>query len=436
MPTLTATVLPAVAAVRLDIDFSDIDSPYVYVTRLNQVTGVSSPVRLHGFATTVGGLAYTNLYAGYKQVLYDLEAPLDTPVTYTATSVLSTMNVNTDFESGSVLPWVANSAGAASLFTISATTGMVGSYAASVIGDGATATPGAWGELVPATPGATWTFSVLTIATSISVTIGIRWINATGGLISTTSTSATINPSPLTTMTVSGTAPALTAFAQPVYQLAGTPSGTDQGLFDSAVLSVAAATVTTASVTVASLSQAYLKDPQNPANNVIVTFCFDPQPGCTPQEGIFWQEMDPAEVWNANSAAFEINNQPDAAVVSKQRQDPSSTLSLVTRQFPDRDRLLALLSPGTPLFFQVTSEYGVPDRYMAVGNVSVGRVLPDHRFPIRIISLPFVSAVAPGGTMAGVLGARWRDGCNKFTTWSAVTAASITWTQALQGALG
>jgi hypothetical protein len=73
---------------------------------------------------------------------------------------------------------------------------------------------------------------------------------------------------------------------------------------------------------------------------------------------------------------------------------------------------------------------------ISVGGTSEGRVLPDHRFPIRVFSLPFQAVSAPGGLMQGTVGARWQDTCNQFATWGAVNAAGLTWTQVLQGAAG
>lgn len=432
MPTLTATVLPAIAGVRLDVDFTDTDSPYVYITRTNNVTGVVTPVRLHGQTTTVGGLAYANLYAGYQGVFYDLEAPLDTPVSYTASSVLSTMNLNTTFESASLVPWTVNAAAVLPLFTLS-TPGLTGTYSAALVGDGATATPTVFSERIPATVGSTWTITANT-ESNVNFVLGLRWLTSAGAQISLAGTTANTGLTAPVSVTYSFVAPATTAFVQGYVQVSGTPAGGSGVIFDDVTVTVPAATATSATVTVQSLSQSYLKDPQNPANNVGVLFCFDPQPNCTPTEGIFFQSMD-TETWAANSAAFGINNQPSAMVVSKQRQNPSSTLILVTRQFVDRDRLLALLSPGTPLLFQVPPEYGIPDLSMSVGAVSVQRPLPDHRYPIRIVSLPWVSAVMPSGPMGGALGARWQDGCHKFATWAAISAASVTWQQALQGAL-
>ncbi len=123
-------------------------------------------------------------------------------------------------------------------------------------------------------------------------------------------------------------------------------------------------------------------------------------------------------------------------MVSKVRSSVASTLTLVSRTFADRDRLNALLTPGSPLLFQVPEQYGVPDQYMSIAATAVGRVLPDHQFPIRVFSLPYAAVSAPGGPMQGTIGARWSDTCNRYANWAAVYSAGLTWIQVLDGAAG
>jgi hypothetical protein len=168
---------------------------------------------------------------------------------------------------------------------------------------------------------------------------------------------------------------------------------------------------------------------------VRVDFTFDPNPLCVPAEGIFWQSLD-VEQQGANAATFNINNQANPVVVSKTRSSVTSTLTLVSRTFPDRDRLIALLEPGSPLLFQAPDEYALPDRYLSIGADTISRVLPDHRIPLRVFSLPHAVVSSPGGPMQGTVGARWADTCTRYATWTLVTAAGLTWTQVLDGLAG
>lgn len=436
MPTITPTANNAKSLVRLDLDFTDTDSPYAYVTRVDATTGAPTAVRTHGVTTSLNGLAYSNMYAGYKAVLYDTEAPMDTPVYYTATAPAAALNVNQDFEEGFVEPWVpANGATVA----IAYGTSHLGSYSMRINGNGATADARSLSELIPATPNANFTGSgwlLLAGTATQTANVAVQFLDATQAVLTTVGNSQTLTLGVWQFFTqVYGPAPANTAFVRLLIQITGTPAATVFVYGDQMALSSLDASATSAPTLLPSLGSCWLKDPLAPANNVRVDFCFDPNPLCAPQEGVFFQSLD-VETLPANSAAFNVNNQPEPVITSKVRSSDTSTLTVVSRTFQDRDRLRALLLPGTPLLWQVPDEYGSPDRYISVGNAGFSRVLPDHRIPIRVLGMPFVVTKAPGGPSQGVYGARWQDSCNRYATWAAVTAAGITWTQALDGALG
>jgi hypothetical protein len=431
MSTITATADNAKSQVRLDIDFSDIDAPYVLVNRVDPATGAATAVRGHGSSTTIAGVAYAPMQAGYKAVLYDTEAPLDSTVYYTATAPVATLNANPTFSGGYSDPWYGTDPG----ITIRMVSDTSGKNFMTFFTAGATATPTIRAEDVPATPGATLTITA-TMSANISkgVGLGFDFLDASGAILGGgASVFATVLDAQV--VTASGTAPANTVAARPFILMTGTPGATVVVNINPVTLTNAAGSATSGGVTLQSLGAAQLKDPLRPGNNVRVDFCFDPNPLCIPAEGVFWQSMD-TEDQGANAATFNINNQPNPVVVSKARSSISSTLTLVSRTFPDRDRLDVLLAPGSPLLFQVPDEYGVPDRYMSIGTETKARTLPDHRFPIRIFSLPHVAVSAPGGPMQGTVGARWQDTCNRYATWAAVTAAGLTWTQVLDGLAG
>jgi hypothetical protein len=434
VPTITATADNAKSQVRLDLDFSDIDAPYAYVTRVDPVTGASTPVRGHGSSTTIAGLPYVPMQAGYKAVLYDTEMPLDQAFYYVATAPSVTLNATSKFSGGYSEPWYCTTP----TIPVRITRNVSGNYFLSMQGDGATASPTLRGEEVPANPGPTFTFTASVSANATTnVTIAIGCLDATGTLIANSPASSTVTggASAATTLTAQVTAPANTVSVRPVLAMTGTPPATTIVSFSSAVVSNAAGSATSGNVTVQSLGSCWLKDPLRPGNNVRVDFAFDPNPLCTPTRGVFFQSMD-TETRAANAATFNVNNQALPVVVSKTRSAISSTLTLVSRTFADRDALNALLAPGSPLLFQVPSAYGVVDQNMSVGASAVGRVLPDHQFPIRVFSLPYVQVAAPGGPAQGTVGARWQDMCNRYANWAAVTAAGLTWLQVLDGQAG
>lgn len=430
MSTITATADNTRSQVRLDVDFSDIDAPYVLVNRVDPVTGAFTQVRGHGGSFSINAVAYSPMQAGYKAVLYDTEAPLDSAVYYTATAPLVTLNANPTFTSNFVDPWYPS----ASTIQIYLSTSTAGVDFLSFTTDGATAAPTIRAEDVPATPGATFTVTAAVSANaSQAITVGMSFRDASGAILSSTTTAATVLGS--TTVVATATAPANTVSVQPVIAMTGTPAATTVVSASSVVLTSAAGSAISGGVVLASLGAARLKDPLRPGNSVRIDFVFDPNPLCVPAEGIFWQAMD-SEDQAANSATFNVNNQATPITVSKVRSSVTSTLTLVSRTFADRDRMVALLAPGSPLLFQAPDEFGVPDRYLSVGNDSFGRVLPDHRFPIRVVSLPHTVVSAPGGPMQGTVGARWSDMCNRYASWGAINTAGLTWTQILDGAAG
>lgn len=430
MSTIVATADNTKSQVRLDVDFSDIDAPYVLVNRVDPNTGATTAVRGHGSSTTLAGVAYAPMQAGYKATLYDTEAPLDSTVYYTATAPIATLNANPVFSTGYTDPWYPTDPAV----VIRPTSTRGGSDFLSFQTAGATANPTIRAEDIAATPGASWTVSAtLSANVSQAITVGVTFRDASGAVLSGPSTAATVLGS--TVVSVTATAPAGTVSAQPFLTMSGTPAASTIISVSQVVVTTAVGSATSGGVTLLSLGAARLKDPLRPGNNVRIDFTFDPNPLCIPAEGIFWQSLD-TEERAANAATFNINNQPNPIVVSKVRSSVTSTLTLVSRTFADRDRLDVLLAPGSPLLFQAPDEYGVPDRYLSVGNQSTARVLPDHRFPIRVFSLPHVTVSAPGGPMQGTVGARWQDTCNRYATWALVNAAGLTWTQVLQGLAG
>jgi len=431
VPTLTATADSSKSQVRLDLDFTDLDCPYALVNRVDPVTGATTQVRGHGSSVSVGGVAYAPMQAGYKAVLYDTEAPLDSAFYYTAVAPIATLNVDPTFSGGYTDPWYVTDPN----ITMRITADTSGNNFLSFFTAGATATPTIRGEDIPAMPGAgVGATIVVSMSASNGVAVGLTFRDATGAVLSAPTTSATVLAS--TTLTVSGSAPANTVTVQPFIQMTGTPgAGVTCNVDSLTVTNFAGGSATSGGVTLASLGSCQFKDPLRPGSNVRVDFCFDPNPLCIPAEGVFWQSLD-VEQQSANAVVLNVNNQENPLVVSKVRSSPASTLTLVSRTFPDRDRLITLLKPGSPLLFQAPDEYGLPDRYISVGTDSISRVLPDHKFPIRVFSLPHQVVSAPGGPMQGTVGARWQDTCNRYATWAAVNAAGLTWIQVLDGLAG
>jgi len=105
----------------------------------------------------------------------------------------------------------------------------------------------------------------------------------------------------------------------------------------------------------------------------------------------------------------------------RQRRDRDSTLTVVSRTFDDRDDLIELTRPGSPLQFVFPADYGVPDAYMDVHDVTINRGTPDHRYEPRLHQLPFSAVARPVGPTQGVCGERFMDLCDD--DWGTLAAA-------------
>ena len=186
-------------------------------------------------------------------------------------------------------------------------------------------------------------------------------------------------------------------------------------------------------ITIAAGGMFRLKDPVRPCNDLVVLLCA-PDAGTTcDKEGVSFEEMD-LEAYAANSFSLPVTNRPKPIPITRARRGVSSNLHLITHTFDDRDALLTLLAPGSLVLWQGPPEYGIPDRYMDVGQVGVARGLQDHRKQARKVSLPHTEADRPAGPTLGVCGNRVQDLCDVYATWGDMATAGLTWLSLLQGA--
>jgi hypothetical protein len=185
-------------------------------------------------------------------------------------------------------------------------------------------------------------------------------------------------------------------------------------------------------LTVASSHEFRLGDPVRPCNDVILRFLDDPDPNCVPTQGIFFGNMSP-EVASAASGAFWPTNASNPIVINRSRQSLSATLTVATRTFMDRDALRTLNAPGSVTFLRGPAAYGLPDRYMSIGDVTETRPMSDHKIQPRMVELPHLVTSRPSGPSQGVCGARVKDMCDIYATLDALAASGLTWVDLLRG---
>lgn len=182
----------------------------------------------------------------------------------------------------------------------------------------------------------------------------------------------------------------------------------------------------------------WIKDPVRPCHDRNVPLCFtqanlaEAADGtyCIPGSGIFFASMD-VESYEPNTLTLNPTNAKYPVAMSRQRRGVSTILQLVTRTFADRDALLVLADPGSPLFWQGPANYGIMDQYLDVGTLSVERGLTDHRFQVRVLNLPYVQVARPAGPSQGVCGSQVSDYCD--TTWAELEADGFTWDDLIRG---
>jgi hypothetical protein len=155
-------------------------------------------------------------------------------------------------------------------------------------------------------------------------------------------------------------------------------------------------------------------------------------PECLPGDSIVFAQMG-SEVRSNRTTAFFPNNAEFPIPASRTRASIQSTLRLVTRTFTARDSIITLNAPGDPLLFQIPAVYGIPDRYMTVGDYTVDRFSADHKVQWRANTLPHTVVQSPPGLAEGVLGVRWADLCDLYVTFDDANTAGLTWTEVLLG---
>lgn len=176
----------------------------------------------------------------------------------------------------------------------------------------------------------------------------------------------------------------------------------------------------------------HLKDPVNPCHDVRVAVCID-EPGCVDSDpGAFYIGHSP-DVRHARSVNLLPVNAKRPIVISRQRQDPESTLAIGTQDCDDELAMVLLNDPGTPLLWQALPEYCIADRYISVGEYEVGRIGVDQRLETRIHLMPYLQVERPAGPGNGPCGVRFNDLCDLYDTWDEMAAAGLTWNDLLMG---
>lgn len=194
-------------------------------------------------------------------------------------------------------------------------------------------------------------------------------------------------------------------------------------------------TATAGPITMLSSNHPWLKSPLHPWQDKRLNLSMPlSSPFCDDEDAVFFAAMD-VEARPGRTSVFPVDQRKNPIPAPRVRGGITSSLRLISRTFPARDQIIQLNESGDPLLFQTPQNpdvYGIPDRYMSVGDYTVARLSPNHKQPWRAITLPHVEIDRPAGLSDGVLGNRWADICD-YGTFGAATAAGLTWTKVLMG---
>lgn len=205
----------------------------------------------------------------------------------------------------------------------------------------------------------------------------------------------------------------------PVEYLSGLPGGT--------------ATVAAGPITLGSQSTWRLGDPLRPYLDMAMVLTRSTATACpVAPNAIITSLTDDSLSGQSESVAVPGSGYP--LTNPEPISSPTFGIAFVTKTTADREAAESLFAPGGILLLRAPSAYALPSRYLRVDSVGIARVRSDHRFPWRRFDAQVREEEQPTGAAYGWLGACWADLCSgSYPTWSAVTAAGLSWSSLATG---
>jgi hypothetical protein len=415
MSSITATAVPGNGYIRVEVDWSDI------------VTASGTPRKAWVYRNQGGTLTALRdadpvLLSGGRAIIYDVEAPLDTSLTYRSTVPL---NLNGDFEEG-VADWL-NTANVGTIGTVTQDFNyyLRGTGVASLkLAPNGSAQNRAVSEFIPVTAGVSYTaVANLMVPTPWSGGIGIAilWYNGTTFL---SSFGAANDFWPSTgewgSYTQTATAPATTTQARIALLIDGSARASNPVYADGAYLyRPGATTIDSSSATLASNGAGWWKDPLHPATMVKL---LETLPANCVTSGTVYGGLASAVGRAADSSLSDVNGSDLPVSTWSTRKGPQSSLRVGTASIADRDAVVALHASGAPLLLQVPAKYNLPDQYHQYGDLDEGFLGPNQAKPWRMLQAGYSQVYAPVGPAEGVFGVRYMD-INRWTTYLSAEAS-------------
>lgn len=176
----------------------------------------------------------------------------------------------------------------------------------------------------------------------------------------------------------------------------------------------------------------WLKSPLHPCSDIEVGLCSPMIEDCDEDSRVSYVGTSD-ETYAPNTIVLDAANRRRPIPINRVRRDAAATLRLLAHDCEAKDAVLLANEPGSPLLFQAPAVYCIPDRYISVGTVEESRFSIDQRDEFRLMTLPYVTVDRPEGPADGVCGARIEDLCDIYTSWNALAAAGLSYTDLLLG---
>jgi hypothetical protein len=131
-------------------------------------------------------------------------------------------------------------------------------------------------------------------------------------------------------------------------------------------------------------------------------------------------------------ATFVVRGRRNKVVLSGRRNGLEGDLAVWTRSDEERRALHLLLDSGNILLWQAVPGMGVDDMYVAVAEITEGRVGGLAQDVWRTWTLPLTETDMPVTTVVnGAAGRTWQDELTEFDTWQDVRTTYATWEDVL-----
>jgi len=398
------------------------------VTRRNTVTGEIIQLRPYIFYDADGALM---LECG-QGLWWDTEPPLNVPLEYCTFScdAAVTLNANPSFELGTA-GWTVSNGTLAQDCTIAHD----GACSGRLTPNGTNGNPAVIAGLVTFVAGRLVTASGWAMTpqgwNSVFLRLRVNYVDLTSEILETEM--VTLDDNEWRFLSLSFTPRVAVNSATFSFHAAGLPPNTTLFYVDDMRVTQLADVTASDCVTVTVESDSvWLKNPLHPCLDVEVGLCSPMVEDCDEDSRVSYAgTVD--DSYAANTALLSPVNREFPIPMYRIRRAPTATLSLIAHDCDARDAILAANKPGNNLLFQAPADYCIPDRYITVGNLDEVKIGVDQREDFRLMSLPYATVEREDGPMDGPCGARFEDLCDIYTSWAALAAAGLTWTDLLMG---